>query len=160
MKGFSSAILQALLLTSMLTVTFSVQPAWAWETIYISADGSIWPEGAPITTSDNITYTLTGDIIAEMIWIQRSSIIVDGNGRTLRGLGSGYGFYWSGCWNVTIKNTNIQYSRYGVFAHRSCLSTVVGNNITNNSWYGVYLFVSSNCSVSGTLINAVFDGKA
>jgi len=149
-----SGITLTLLLTSLLTLTFNIQPIKAWDIIYICSDGSISPEGAPITTSDNITYRFTGNIVAQMIWIKRGGIIVDGNNKTLQAasLWSGYGFYWSEVCNVTIRNTNIKDFMWGVFAHRSYLSTIIRNNIINNYFYGVYLFVSSNCRVSGNNI--------
>ena len=53
-------------------------------TIYINADGSIDPPGAPISRSGE-TYTLTGNI-NEPIWIKRSGITFDGNGFNLQGM--------------------------------------------------------------------------
>jgi hypothetical protein len=39
--------------------SFRVNAATTGEAIYIKADGSIVPAGSPISTLDNITYTLT-----------------------------------------------------------------------------------------------------
>jgi hypothetical protein len=67
------------LLIVMITSRFYIQAVGASSTIYIRADGSIDPPAAPISSSDNITYTLTGNI-AEPVVIERSNIIVDGDG--------------------------------------------------------------------------------
>lgn len=51
-----------LLLLDMLALTFNSQTVKAFEFIYIRADGSIDPSTANITSVDNVTYTLTGNI--------------------------------------------------------------------------------------------------
>jgi len=57
-----SGLMLALLLVSMLHSVFDVSVVVASGTIYIRADGSIDPPTAPITTADNVTYTLTDNI--------------------------------------------------------------------------------------------------
>jgi len=101
-------IVLTVLLTGMLMLAFNVQPVEASGFIYIKADGSIDPPTAPISTTDNITYTFT-DNIYEQIYVERSNIIVDGNGFTLQHDGVGTrGFYLEYVSNVTIQNTNIK----------------------------------------------------
>jgi parallel beta-helix repeat protein len=115
-------------------------------TIYIRADGSIDPPDAPISTVDNVTYTLI-DNVYETIMVERSNIIIDGNGYTLQGSGSGDGFYLSDINNVTITRTNIKgFSPlwYGIIVTRSFNISICGNNIMNNSHYGIGLFASHN----------------
>jgi len=130
-------IMFSLLLISMLTLAFNVQPVKASGTIYIKADGSIDQPTAPISTVDNVTYTFTGNISDEVV-VERSNIVIDGNRYTLQGNGTGNGFALSVI-NVTIKNTNIKGFENGVFiAKHSSHNIVSGNNITNNS-DGVYL---------------------
>ncbi len=80
-----SGIMLTLLLIGMLTLTFNIQPAEASGTIYIRADGNIDPPTAPISTLDNITYTLVEDIYDDEIVVQRSNIIIDGNEHELKG---------------------------------------------------------------------------
>ncbi len=113
-------------------------------TIYIRADGSIEPSTANITSTDNVTYTLTGNIINDSIVVERDNIVVDGAGYTLQGNGGGSGFHLTGINNVTIRNTDIQGFCCGVWLDGSSFNSIVGNNITNNGWYGVYLDESSN----------------
>jgi parallel beta-helix repeat protein len=146
-----------LLLTSMLTLTFNVRPVssdYVWsEAIYVLADGSIQPSTAPISSVDNVIYTLTDNITGNVppnssaIIIQRDNIIIDGAGYTLQGSGSGKGFYLYRISNVTIKNTSIQNLTYGVSLFSASLNTVSGNNITDNWYCGVDAFSSSNDNI-------------
>ncbi|MCK4478072.1 hypothetical protein KAU88_06060, partial [Candidatus Bathyarchaeota archaeon] len=84
MKRTFSGIMVILLLTSMLALAFSIQPVGATATIYIRADGSVDPDTAPISSSDNITYTFTDDIYDEIV-VERDDIVVDGAGYTVQG---------------------------------------------------------------------------
>jgi len=177
-----SGIMLTLLLTGMLPLAFNIQPAEASGTIYIRADGSVEPPTASISSADNITYTFTENNYDEIV-VQRSNIIIDGNGYTLQGSGSGDGFYLFGMNNVTIQNTYITNFTSGIYLNSSSFNTisgntiksttivsieldnfshnnaVIGNNITNNS-YGVLLVDSSNDNtVSGNNItNNTGDG--
>jgi hypothetical protein len=81
----ASAMTLTLLLVSMLTLAFKIQPAKASETIYIKADGSVDPLTAPISSTDNVTYAFTGNIIYDKIVVGRDDIIIDGKGFTLEG---------------------------------------------------------------------------
>jgi parallel beta-helix repeat protein len=143
-----------LLLVGMSTSALNIQPVKASGPIYIRADGSIDPPMAPISTLDNITYTFT-DNINDPIVVERSNIVMDGAGYTLQGTGSGYGFYWYGINNVTIKNTNIKNFVFGIWLGYSSDNSISGNNITANNLYGIYLYSSSNNnSISGNNITA------
>ena len=53
------------LLANMFASAFKNQPAKASGTIYIRADGGIDPDTAPISTMDNVTYTLVGSITSD-----------------------------------------------------------------------------------------------
>jgi parallel beta-helix repeat protein len=146
------------LLVGTLNVALNVQKAKASGTIYIRADGSIDPFGSPISTVDNVTYTLTGNIVsdADGIVVERSNIIIDGAGYTVEGTGdpSSNGLYLSGINNVTIKNMKIKAFNYGILlASSSNYDTISGNNITNNR-YGIGLSESSNNTISGNNITA------
>jgi len=144
MKKAVSGIVLMLLLTSMLSSAFIIQPVEAeWTgTVYIRADGSIDPPTAPISTLDNITYTLTGNISSTTngIIVERSNIIIDGAGYTLKGGWNGSSgiklFYM---FNITIKKINIQHFYYGILLHRSSNNIIKANNINNND-HGIYLY--------------------
>jgi parallel beta-helix repeat protein len=159
-KKTASAILLTLLLISMLTLAFKIQPAKAeGGTIYIRADGSIDPPTAPISTVDNVTYIFTDNIYDEIV-VERNNMIIDGNGYTLQGPGSGTGISLSGIENVTIKNTIIKNYNYGIWLWPSSNNNVIsGNNITN-SQYGMSIMGSENNSISGNNITNNYDGIA
>ena len=141
-----------LLLTSMLTLAFNIQSAKASGTIYIRADGSIEPSTAPISTVDNVTYIFTDDIYDSIV-VERDNIAVDGAGYTVQGTGSGTGISLSGRSNVTVQNTNIKNFGTGIWLESSPNNSLVGNNITHNSYDGIKLWRSSNYnSISGNNI--------
>ena len=156
-------LLLFLLLVSTIVFAHRIQPVksdYVWtETIYIQADGSIQPPTAPISSIDNVTYTLTDNIAGNVtassnaIIIQRNNIIVDGAGHMLQGTkasGSTGIELPAGRSNVTIKNVKITAFHYGIWLYSSSNNIVSGNNITANNWAGVYLHSSSNNnSVSG-----------
>ena len=139
--------LALMLLVGTLCVAFNVQNAKASGTIYIRADGSIDPPDAPISTVDNVTYTLTGNITsdADGIVVERGNIIIDGAGYTVEGTGSwdykGIGLEAQN--NVTITNISINGFYYGIWLQDSSNNNLFGNNITDNNSYGIYLQDSS-----------------
>jgi len=140
-----------LLLVGVLVSACDIRWVRATEVIYIKSDGSIDPPDAPISTVDNITYTFTGNIYNRIV-ILRNNIIVNGNGKTLQGSFSGYGFYWSGINNVTIKNANIRSFEVGIFTYGSSHNTFSGNNITDSADYGICLVSSSSNTIYGNSI--------
>jgi parallel beta-helix repeat protein len=137
-----SGIMVILLLMGMLTLAFNIQPAKASGTIYIKADGSVEPDTAPISTVDNITYVLTGDIY-ESIVVERDNIVINGEGYIVQGTGSGTGIYLSRRSNVTIKNSEIRSFEDGIRLSISSNNSIFGNSIANNDG-GVLLRSSSN----------------
>jgi parallel beta-helix repeat protein len=147
-------IMLTLLLMSMLILTINIQPVKASGTIYIRIDGSVDPPTAPISSVDNVTYTFSGDIYDRII-IEKSNIIVDGNGYTLQGDGSGNGFYLEGISNVTIRSTNIKGFVDGISLWQSSYNTVLGNNITDNVYNGIWLWgpLSNNSIIKNTIAN-------
>jgi len=154
---------------------------WQAEIIYIRADGSIDPPIAPISTFDNVTYTLTGNITSDAhgIVVLRSNITIDGAGYTLQCMGAlSTGIYVESGSNVTIKNAKIKDFDSGLsfFGNTPALKfnrvlgndivnntrgimgggfsyNISGNNIINNTW-GVELFASSNNTIDGNNIIA------
>jgi parallel beta-helix repeat protein len=169
------------LLVGMLSVAFNVQRAKASGTVYIRADGSIDPPSANITSVDNVTYTLTGNITSDShgIVVLRSNIIIDGAGYTLQCIGAlSTGIDVESGSNVTIKNAKIKGFHSGIsfFGYTPALKfskvvgnyiincsygilgggfsyNIAGNNIINNTW-GVKLFASSNNTIVGNNIIA------
>jgi parallel beta-helix repeat protein len=149
-----------LLVTSMLTLAFNIQPVKASGTIYIRADGSIDPSDALISTFDNITYTFTGDIINESIVIERDNIVVDGAGYMLQGTYAyeSIGTDVTGRTNVTIKNTNIKNYWSGIYLESSLHNSISGNNITENNLYGNYPYAGI-CLYASSNYNSISDNN-
>jgi len=163
-KRTISGMVLTLFLMGMLTLAFNVQPVksdWTWtETIYIRADGSVEPSDAPISSADNITYTLTDNIVGNVIEsssaiaIERDNIVVDGAGYTVQGTASydSRGIYLTGRSNVTIKNMEVREFYYGIYFHSSSSNTVSGNNIATNNSVGIRLSWSNYNTVSGNIV--------
>ncbi len=156
MNRTASRVLLAMLLVTTLFSAFKVMPIRASGTIYIRADGSIDPQTAPISTVDNITYTLVGDIYDRVV-VQRSDIIVDGDGHTLQGIGNGTAFLIPSVNNVTVQNTNIKNYWEGFWLYHSSNSTIIGNNITIigdslADGIGIWLTDSSDNNIRGNRI--------
>jgi parallel beta-helix repeat protein len=131
---------------------FNIQPTKAESsagTIYINPNGSISPSTANITTTDNITYTFTGNNYLPII-VNRSNIIINGMEYMLQtswefGFGA---FSLSGINNMTIKNTTITSAYYGVYLDSSNNDTLSGNDVAGNN-YGIALYGSSGDVLSG-----------
>jgi parallel beta-helix repeat protein len=143
------------LLMNVFALAFFVQSVRATGTIYIRADGTIDPQTAPISTADNVTYTFTDNTV-ESVVVERNNIVIDGNGYTLQGSGSGNGIYLSGRENVTVRNTQVKGFFYGiVLTSSSNYNTISGNSVTANSGYGIRLY--SDCNYNGVYGNNITD---
>ena len=151
-----AVVMLTLLLISMLTLAFNVKPVRASGTIYIRADGSIDPSTAPITTTDNITYTFT-DNINDSIVVKRDNIVIDGAGYTVEGTGAygSKGIDLSGRTNVTVMTTKITNFWAGIYLYSSSDNSISGNNITANGWDGIDLYESSNNSIAGKTVSSL-----
>ncbi|MGQ9461230.1 MAG: right-handed parallel beta-helix repeat-containing protein [Candidatus Bathyarchaeaceae archaeon] len=147
-KIISGAVLMFLLI-GIVSLAFNISPAKAWTgTVYIKDDGSIQPQGAPITTYDLVTYTLTDNITSsdDGIVVESDNIIIDGAGYTVQGEGDGTGIELIERINVTVKNVIIKGFGYGIWLEGSLNNHIIGNNITYNDWAGIEIGVSSNNS--------------
>ncbi len=121
--------------------------------VYIWANGSV--EGTTyIQTADEVTYNFTNNINGS-IMVYRNNIVINGNGYTLQGSGSGTGIDLSETENVTVRNTQIKNFESGillgspdVYGYPPNYHSISGNNIGNNN-YGIQLYSSSNNSISG-----------
>jgi parallel beta-helix repeat protein len=133
--------------------------------ISINADGSIDPPTAPISTVDNRTYFLTGNItsVGNGIAVYRSNIVIDGEGYTLVGTGTSLtdGMELSQVDNVTIRNVQfINYTNGGIKFLFSCQHiTVQGNNITMKGGVGIWVTDSWNNSIIGNTVTDYVPGQ-
>jgi len=114
--------------------------------IYIRADGSVDPPDAPISSTDNITYTFAANI-NDSIVVKRDNIVIDGDGYTLQGDGTGAGISLSSRSNVTITKIKIRGFNYGILLYDSSNNSIIGNNITANNNEGIFLQWSSSNSI-------------
>jgi len=157
LRKTTSGLMLTLVLIGVLTLTFNIRPVKAWTgTVTIRADGSIDPLDAPMERNGDL-YTLTGNItsIGNGIVVLRNNIIVEGGSYTVDGTGTAdYRgvFLWERR-NVTIRNVRIKTFLVGIDLYHSYNSTIIENNIINNSW-GVHGWQSYNNSISGNLITA------
>ena len=142
-----SSIMLFLLAISALALTSRIQPVSAFETVYINADGSIIPSTAPVSTVDNVTYTLTGNVNMS-IGVQRSNIEFDGGGHTVQGSGSGSGVDLESVNNVTVENVSISDFSNGIYLNFSS-SIMLCNNCASGCNAAIYL----SDSVNNTLFN-------
>jgi parallel beta-helix repeat protein len=143
----------------------------------IEPDGSVEPSNPLILTDDNVTYTFTSDI-AGSLTVERSNIIIDGNGNTLQGANGVYnetaftvvneqnvtiqnmivtdfyrGFYLNVTIDISINNNTIVYNHQDAIAvDQSINLTVNGNNVANNIGYGVRIERSTNNAVAQNMI--------
>jgi len=115
-------------------------------TVYIRADGSIDPLISPISTLDNITYTLTNDINGSL-YIERDNITFNGNGHTIIGqydatprISRYLGLYCQNITNIFVTNATITSLVYVRYCSRTLFS---GNNMTG----GIHFDTSNNNEV-------------
>ncbi len=144
MKRFALTLILLLFLCSVLVSFPRISPVKASpDIIYIRANGAVDPPTANITSSDNVTYTLTDNIFNSSIVVERNNIVIDGANYTLRGTGIETGINLTGRSNVTVQNMEIRNFSFGVYLYSSSSITVTGNKIVNNTGDGIYLRYSS-----------------
>jgi parallel beta-helix repeat protein len=161
MKKITTTIALLLILSFVLVSLPQINMVNAEGTIYIRADGSV--EGTDKIQRNGDVYTFTGNISVE-IQVQRSNIVVEGAGYTLRGDGEihgptdirGMGLEIVECKNVTIRNLNIKEFTRGIRFTNSFDCNIYQNSLTNNS-IGIEMgyvdeSYSNNNTVSGNLI--------
>lgn len=114
-----------------------VGPAVAQGTIYIRADGSV--EGTNKIQREGNVYTFTGNI-HDSIVVERSNVIVDGNGYMLEGPGSGVGISLGGN-GITIKNMTVKGFvlpgagfAAAIYSFETSNNIITGNTIIDNKW--------------------------
>jgi parallel beta-helix repeat protein len=123
-------MLVLLLFLSVTLVSFpQIDPVKAEGTIYIRADGTV--EGTDKIQQNGNIYTLTGSIYDKRMIVEKSDIIIDGNGYTLSGQGAiMYDLYLFNVEGVTIKNMVIKGGLNGIFVEDCTYVTISDNKIT------------------------------
>jgi hypothetical protein len=141
-------MISLLILSTVFLLT--LQPVKGQTGITINSDGSITPNDGRITTTDQTTYTFTTDITDTIEIIERSNIIVNGNGHTLQDPtpGSDTGIYTYGNpSNITIENMTIANFENGIDVDGSFIQ-VMGNIFTNCSYIAINGYQDDHCTIS------------
>jgi len=124
-----AALILLLLLVLLLVFIPEIGIVKAEDTIYITADGTV--EGTNMIQRNGNVYTLTGSIYRKRIIVEKSSIIIDGNGHTFSSYQVAlYGIYMFKVKDVKIKNMVIRNCPNGIFLDDSTHVTISGNKIT------------------------------
>jgi len=156
MRRFVLVVTLIVVVLGMLGLAFRVHGVEAGGAIYIMANGSVEPSTAPIYRDGDV-YTFTDNICDEIV-VERSNVVIDGNGNALEGNGSGHGFSLDGINNVTIRNIVVEDFSIGVYLNSSSGNVISGNTIMANTEYGVYLDGSSNNTIFGNNLQNNFKG--
>jgi parallel beta-helix repeat protein len=159
MKGIIPGIMLTLLLIGMLPAAVRikyVKGTWTGGTIYIKTDGNIVPSSAPIKRDGQI-YRLTQDVKSDGdgLVVEMDRVLVDGGEHKIVGsrsseIGDSKGVFLVGSY-ISIKNLEITGFHVGVFSNSGKCNNITENRIVNNTW-GVGLWPSSNCTISGNQI--------
>jgi len=129
---FASLMTLVAILASISFVASKVQKVEASGTIYIRADGSIDPPTAPISTTDEVTYTFTGNIYDSIV-VEKDNIVVDGAGYTVQKTESDQGITLQERINVTIQNALTKGFSIGIGLYSSDRCTLYGNRLEGDS---------------------------
>jgi parallel beta-helix repeat protein len=151
-----------IILAVSLFSAIEVQSVKASGTIYIRADGGIDPRDAPISTIDNVTYTLTGNITGDYgsaLLVERDNIVIDGSAHTIDGVPEiGIGIWMNGNNNVTIRNVNITNFRTGIYLVSCSLISINANTIERSYLCSIGLYSCSLISIYGNILAHNWEG--
>ena len=118
--------------------------------VYIRANGIVDPPMAAISTTDNITYTVTADLYVQVV-VERNNILIDGLDHKLQrdvaAIDTAIGINLTRRTNVTIRNMEIVGFDFGIYLSQSSNNAVLRNTIKNNG-DGISLYISYNNMLS------------
>ncbi len=136
-RVLTTALISVLILSTLIGVQFVnlvvanfLPPPNHASGIFIRSDGRIDPLTVPIQRIGDV-YTLTGDVSAG-IAVQRSDVVIDGNGYKIQGGNKGTGVYLESVNNVTVQNVKVQGFSSGIYLYHSNSSIVKGNILNGN----------------------------
>ena len=137
--------------------------AFEGQTIYIRADGSIDPSGAPVQRKGDL-YMLTGNVTSDSdgIVIERDNMTLNGTGFTIQGPESGYeiGLDLSYRSEVTVENMTISgFTTTGIYLWHSSSINLLENIVRNIHSHdphsfgpGIAIGESTDILVSGNVV--------
>jgi parallel beta-helix repeat protein len=118
--------------------------------------GSITCQAVSTDTILNSSVTCTS---GNGITITADDITLDCNGKSITGAGNAAGISINSRSGVIIKDCDISNFYYGIKAeHTNNLQIIEDNNITNNGFYGVYLYNATNSKIDHNVINSDNNG--
>jgi parallel beta-helix repeat protein len=149
-------MLLSVLVCCVFSASFPRIKTAAWTgVVHINADGTIDPLAAPIQRNGDV-YTLTGNITSDTdgIWIQRNNMTLDGSGYTIQGSAAqdSAGILMRMVSNMTIKNVRISAFSKCISFEFSSNNSVRANEIRAAEWEGIWVYGSSNNSITGNNI--------
>jgi parallel beta-helix repeat protein len=156
-RHLTAALLLVLLFSAMVgTQQDGFASAQSYETVTITADGTVDPVDAPIQRTTDF-YAITGDL--SRIKVDRDNVILDGDGHTCWG-GGGATVILDNVRNVVIKNLTVVGGEIGIYLKNCFNATISDSNITETSVIlpqfqatgGVYVGGGSNQIISGSYI--------
>ncbi|MBK5133650.1 right-handed parallel beta-helix repeat-containing protein, partial [Candidatus Bathyarchaeota archaeon] len=120
-----------------------------FETIYIRADGTIDPSSSSVSKISDTQYTLLDDIYGSIV-IEKNNIVLDGANYVLNGDNKAlsHGIDLTERNNVIIKNLEITNFGFGIYLFLSSNNTISQNNLSLNA-NGVWLEHSSTNEIIG-----------
>jgi len=157
MRKVTSSMILMLLMLCMLTFTLDIRTAKASGTIYIRQDGTV--DGTDKIQHVGTVYTFTGNI-SDTIVVEKSGIVIDGAGYTLRAGTTERGIDLTGRCTVTIRNVRITQCLDAVRLSGSTRSNITSNILIDNSDDGIDIRDSSdyNSIVNNTIVGNHDDG--
>lgn len=154
-KKVSAAVFLVFLVASVVSFATRVEEAEASGTIYIRADGQVYPSTAPIKRDGNV-YTLTNNV-SESVVVQRSNIVLDGAGFTVEGTGELFsvGIDLTGTNYVTLRNIEVISFWYGVLLNMTSNALTTEIVAKNSAGKDIYAIESSFITISRNDLSSV-----
>jgi parallel beta-helix repeat protein len=167
-KSLIIKVIIAVLLIGASRFAFDVQLAKSpdgIEYIYIKPDGSIDPPTPFITTSDNVTYHVAGDIANKSIIVQRSDMVIEGHNHVIDGNWNLLtGINLTDVKNVTLDHAKLTQFTYAMLLNKSNDCRILYNTVWDN-WAGVWIESSlrgvinfNNCSYNNNCGIKLYSG--
>jgi parallel beta-helix repeat protein len=136
MSKESALVILVVMLIVVTNASLIVRRTNAGGTVYIRADGSVYPPTAPILKVKDNYYVLTANV-TDPIVVERDNIVIDGRDYAIQRTGerdNTTGIDLTARTNVTIRSTKIQDFWVGINLGNSYHDNIVENNMTNNSF--------------------------
>jgi parallel beta-helix repeat protein len=140
----------------------------------LASGGMVQAQGPPLVIRDDATggdcqligtwgpstkvCTLTTNVNGT-IQIDNDNLILDGNGYTITGSGSGQGVYLASRTGVTVRNLTIENFYDGILLDLSNSNTLIGNTISNSNHAGIYLQRSNSNELIENAASSTYGGS-